>query len=114
MTANDVYQLIVGEIGLPRREFLYDIRFWEARRIIRGYIRRDRISKELQRLTAFCVYFTLRKNEKHETPSQWMTLPWETGEEGQAVEEISDQEIERLRRLMAEENAKAEISKPAQ
>ena len=26
----------MGEIGFPRREFLYDIRWWEARRIIKG------------------------------------------------------------------------------
>jgi hypothetical protein len=34
--------LFVGEIGLPRREYLYDIRFWEARRILSGYNRRHR------------------------------------------------------------------------
>lgn len=34
--------MFVGEIGLPRREYLYDIRFWEARRILSGYNRRHR------------------------------------------------------------------------
>ncbi len=34
--------MFVGEIGLPRREYLYDIRFWEARRILAGYNRRHR------------------------------------------------------------------------
>ena len=42
MTANDMYQLFVGEIGIPRREFLYEICFWEARRIFRGYRNRYR------------------------------------------------------------------------
>jgi hypothetical protein len=52
-TARDIYQLLVGEIGIPRREFLYDIRFWEVRRIIRGYRRRDLLKLQL---IAECVY----------------------------------------------------------
>jgi len=43
----------VGEIGIPRREFLYDIRFWEVRRIIRGYRQRDCLKHQLM---AECVY----------------------------------------------------------
>lgn len=43
----------MGEIGIPRREFLYDIRFWEVRRIIRGYRRRDLLKHQL---LAECVY----------------------------------------------------------
>lgn len=43
----------MGEIGVPRREFLYDIRFWEVRRIIRGYRRRDWLKHQLM---AECVY----------------------------------------------------------
>jgi len=42
MTAYDMYETFVGEIGIPRREFLFDIRFWEARRILRGYANRHR------------------------------------------------------------------------
>ena len=45
--------MLVGEIGIPRREFLYDIRFWEVRRIIRGYRQRDRLKHQLM---AECVY----------------------------------------------------------
>ena len=43
----------MGEIGIPRREFLYDLHFWEVRRIIRGYRRRDRLKHQL---IAECVY----------------------------------------------------------
>ena len=43
----------MGEIGIPRREFLYDLRFWEVRRIIRGYRQRDRLKHQL---IAECVY----------------------------------------------------------
>ena len=43
----------MGEIGIPRREFLYDLRFWEVRRIIRGYRRRNSLTHQL---LAECVY----------------------------------------------------------
>lgn len=43
----------MGEIGISRREFLYELQFWEVRRIIRGYRRRDRIKLQL---LAECVY----------------------------------------------------------
>lgn len=43
----------MGEIGIPRHEFLYDICFWEVRRIIRGYRRRDLLKHQLM---AECVY----------------------------------------------------------
>ena len=43
----------MGEIGFSRREFLYDLRFWEVRRIIRGYRRRDLLKHQLM---AECVY----------------------------------------------------------
>ena len=45
--------MLVGEIGVPRHEFLYDIRFWEVHRIIRGYRQRDRLKHQLM---AECVY----------------------------------------------------------
>lgn len=43
----------MGEIGIPRREFLFDLRFWEVRRIIRGYRQRDRLKHQMM---AECVY----------------------------------------------------------
>ena len=43
----------MGEIGISRHEFLYDLRFWEVRRIIRGYRQRDRLKHQL---IAECVY----------------------------------------------------------
>ena len=39
--------MFVGEIGISRHDFLYDIRFWEVRRIIRGYRKRDRLKHQL-------------------------------------------------------------------
>lgn len=50
----------MGEIGIPRREFLYDIRFWEVRRIIRGYRNRDRLKHQLMAECAYAAMFAMR------------------------------------------------------
>ena len=50
----------MGEIGIPRREFLYDIRFWEVRRIIRGYRQRDRLKHQLIAECAYAAMYAMR------------------------------------------------------
>jgi hypothetical protein len=50
----------VGEIGIPRREFLYDLRFWEVRRIIRGYRQRDRLKHQLIAECAYAAIHVMR------------------------------------------------------
>ena len=50
----------MGEIGIPRREFLYDIRFWEVRRIIRGYRQRDRLKHQLIAECAYTAMYAMR------------------------------------------------------
>ena len=50
----------MGEIGIPRREFLYDLRFWEVRRIVRGYRNRDRLKHQLMAECAYAAMFAMR------------------------------------------------------
>ena len=50
----------MGEIGIQRREFLYDIRFWEVRRIIRGYRKRDRLKHQLMAECAYAAIYAMR------------------------------------------------------
>ena len=50
----------MGEIGISRREFLYDLRFWEVRRIIRGYRRRDRLKHQLMAECVYAAMFAMR------------------------------------------------------
>ena len=53
----------MGEIGIPRREFLYDIRFWEVRRIIRGYRQRDRLKHQLIAECAYNAMYSMRDSQ---------------------------------------------------
>ena len=50
----------MGEIGISRREFLYDLRFWEVRRIIRGYRRRDLLKHQLMAECVYAAMFAMR------------------------------------------------------
>ena len=50
----------MGEIGIPRREFLYDISFWEVRRIIRGYRQRDLLKHQLIAECAYTAMYAMR------------------------------------------------------
>ena len=47
----------MGEIGISRHEFLYDIRFWEARRIIRGFRKRDRFTHQMLAYVGFMAKY---------------------------------------------------------
>ena len=53
----------MGEIGIPRREFLYELRFWEVRRIIRGYRRRDWLKYQLMAECVYAVTYAMRNPE---------------------------------------------------
>lgn len=53
----------MGEIGIPRREFLYDLRFWEVRRIIRGYRRRDLLKHQLIAECAYNAMYSMRDSQ---------------------------------------------------
>lgn len=50
----------MGEVGIPRREFLYELRFWEVRRIVRGYRNRDRLKHQLMAECAYAAMFAMR------------------------------------------------------
>lgn len=53
----------MGEIGINRKEFLYEINFWEVRRIIRGYRRRGRLEQQLLAENVFASTFAFRGSE---------------------------------------------------
>lgn len=95
----------MGEIGIPRREFLYELRFWEVRRIIRGYRRRQRPSWEQARLNAFYIMSAMADLSKAGIRSDrdLITFPWEK-EETKSDSLPSDEEVEEMRQLMKELN----------
>ena len=103
----------MGEIGIPRREFLYDIRFWEVRRIVRGYRNRDRLKHQLMAECAFAAMFAMR-DPKGKTPRDIFPSLFPTDDDDATDSApIDAAEVARLRAMMREENARLQQSSKA-
>jgi hypothetical protein len=103
----------VGEIGIHRREFLYDLRFWEVRRIIRGYRNRDRLKHQLLAECTFAAMFAMR-DPKGKTPRDIFPSLFPTDDDDATDSApIDATEVARLRAIMREENARLQQSSKA-
>lgn len=84
----------MGEIGIPRREFLYDIRFWEVRRIIRGYRQRDRLTCQLLAEIVYTTTYSMRDPKGKTVEDMFPSLFKEEDEPAESV--MTDKEREDL------------------
>jgi hypothetical protein len=93
----------VGEIGIPRREFLYDLRFWEVRSIIRGYRRSDRLKHQL---LAECTYATIyaMRDPQGKTVADMFPMLFDDDDGDEPT--ITKEDVEELQQFIAENNAK--------
>lgn len=102
----------VGEIGIPRREYLYELDYLDMVQIERGYERRHRHAWSIGRwetfhlMAAFCGGENLQKSGIH-TPVDLIRFPWDYSP-NKAGDDESDMPtpavVEELRRKMREEN----------
>jgi len=93
----------VGEIGIPRHEFLYEIRFWEIRRIIRGYRRRDTLKHQLLAECAYATIYAMR-DPKGKTVADIFPMLFDDDED-EDEPPITEEEVDNLQQLMADINA---------
>lgn len=106
--------MLVGEIGIPRREFLYELRYWEIICITRGYFRRYHPMYDAARIVAHQVHYCMGvpKGQSPKTPYEWLPFTWErTDNNGEPSDLPSTEEIERLRQEMLEYNARQQEGK---
>ena len=94
----------MGEIGIPRREFLYDIRFWEVRRIIRGYRRRDTLKHQLLAECAYAAIYAMRDPQGKTVEDLFPSL---FSDDEEQEPPISEEDRQDLVALMAEANSGA-------
>lgn len=104
----------MGEIGIPRREFLYDLKFWEVRRIIRGYRKRGKIFMQLLAENVYASTFAIRSAEGKKVQDMFPGIFDDDDDEVEPP--MTDDEKQELLDLMAAENERlAKInSKPSQ
>lgn len=91
----------MGEIGIPRHEFLYVISFWEARRIIKGYRKRNRLTHQLLAECTFAAIYAMR-DPKGKTVADMFPQLFEDNSHGPSLTEA---EIFEEQALMARINA---------
>lgn len=99
----------MGEIGLSRREFLYDIKFWEARRILRGYRNRGKIFMQLLAENVYASTFAFRGSEGKTVKGMFPTIFEDDDDDMQPA--ITLEEQVELQELMAAENARLEAER---
>ena len=101
--------MFVGEIGISRREFLYDIKFWEARRIIRGYRKRGKIFMQLLAENVYASTFAFRGSEGKTVKDMFPAIFDDDDYEMEPA--ITQEEQDELQALMAAENARLEAER---
>ena len=94
----------MGEIGISRHEFLYDLRFWEVRRIIRGYRQRDTLKHQLIAECAYATIYAMR-DPKGKTVADMFPMIFDTDDDDEEPP-ISKEDVAELQQLMAETNAR--------
>lgn len=93
--------MLVGEIGIDRKEYLYDLMYWEIILIVRGYFARKHSGWEQARLIAYNAHFCMGSKDIPPTVDQWLPFPWEhdTPPISEEEEEELLNEIESLNRI---------------
>ena len=87
---------------MSRREFLYGIKFWEARRIIRGFRKRGKIFMQLLAENVYASTFAFRGSEGKTVKNMFPSL---FDFEGDLEPPISEDEIQELQAEMDAINA---------
>lgn len=93
----------MGEVGIPRSEFLFELRLWEINAIIRGYRRRAHTLWEATRWQTFCLVGALGAGKDFSRPSDLMAFPWEDEQSELPTEEEIDEMTELLNNINSHE-----------
>ena len=87
---------------MSRREFLYGIKFWEARSIIRGYRKRGKIFMQLLAENVYASTFAFRGSEGKTVKDMFPAIFDDDDYEMEPA--ITQEEQDELQALMAAEN----------
>ncbi len=107
MSVHELYRLLVGEIGISRREFWYELTWREVRAIIDGYNRRRRDGWEQARLIAYHVAYCMGVPGGKTAPllTEWLKFYWEKPDVTQKpTSPISKKVVDELQDLMKNYN----------
>ena len=101
----------MGEIGVQRSEYLYELEYWDIALIVRGYFRRNRemwSATRWQTYNLMCVSMANIKRAGIYRPTDLIKFPWEKEVSEGGGHILTNEEVAEMRRMMMEENARAE------
>lgn len=98
----------MGEIGIPRDQFLYALEWWEINSILRGYRRRDRLKHQLMAECAYAAIFAMRDPKGKTARDLFPQIFKEDDDEKEPVM-LSDDEIAELQADMAAWNEQVNL-----
>jgi len=81
----------VGEVGIDRHEFLYELKLWEINAIVEGYRRRAHTTWEAARWQTFCIVCAMGA-KSFNSPQDLQKFSWEE----EQYEELSEDEVKEL------------------
>lgn len=90
----------MGEIGIPRRDFLYDMSYWEVVRIAKGYRRRHRLTHQLLAECVFATVYSMRSSEGKTVKDMFPSL----FDDEQPAKTLTEEEVADLQNLIHEAN----------
>ena len=96
--------MFVGEYGIRRHEFLYEISFWEARRIVRGFNKRNRLTNQLLAESVYATIHVMR-DPKGKTPEDMFPMLFEDDDEEDLEPQLTPEECAGLQADMDAFNA---------
>ena len=94
----------MGEIGVPRREFLYELRFWEVDCIIKGYRRRNRLTHQLLAEIVYTTMYAMR-DPKGKTLEGMFPMLFDDDEDDSDEPIMTKEDSDELQQLMEDLNA---------
>ena len=96
--------MLVGEIGISRREFLCDLRFWEVDAIIRGYRRRNRLTHQLLAEIVYTTTYSMR-DPKGKTVEGMFPMLFDDDDDDSDEPIMTKEDIDELQQLMEDLNS---------
>ena len=78
---------------------MYEVRFWEVRRIIKGYRKRDRLKLQMMAECSYSAMFAMR-NPEGKTARTFYPSIFETDEDDLPDVEMTDEDVAELQELM--------------
>ena len=95
--------MLVGEIGISRREFLYDLRFWEVDAIIKGYRRRNRLTHQLLAEIVYSTIYSMRDPKGKTVEGMFPMLFEEEEDDDEPI--MTKEDSDELQQLMVDLNS---------